>query len=187
MKFLIVGLGNIGEEYQDTRHNLGFMVLDELAKERNVEFSPKRLAYYATFNQKGKTFVLIKPTTFMNLSGRAVNYWLKAHKIPFERLLVVLDDINLPLGKIRIRARGSDGGHNGLKDICHWLGTCDFPRLRFGIGNNFPPGGQADYVLGKWTEEEKQVLKERIPVAVEAIKSFAFRGLAFTMSEFNSK
>lgn len=187
MKYLIVGLGNIGKEYENTRHNIGFKILDALAEASDVFFTQGRLAYFATLKLKGRELTLIKPTTYMNLSGRAVNYWLKQKKIPFERLLIVVDDVNLPLGKIRIRARGSDGGHNGIKDICSWLGTCNFPRLRFGIDKNYAPGGQADYVLGQWTDEEWKIVQERIPIAVEAIKSFVLNGIARTMSEYNSK
>ena len=187
MKYLIVGLGNIGAEYLNTRHNIGFMILDALAEASNTFFKQERLAYTAVFKLKGKEITLIKPTTFMNLSGRAVNYWLKLKKIPFENLLVALDDINLPLGKIRLRARGSDGGHNGLRDICQWLGTCNFPRLRFGIDKNFSQGHQADYVLGQWTSQEKEVLQQRIPIATDAIKSFVLQGMAKTMTEYNSK
>ncbi len=187
MKYLIVGLGNIGYEYTETRHNIGFKILDYYASEHNLTFEPKRYGDIALHRLKGRHLILLKPSTYMNLSGKAVRYWLEKEKIPVENMLVLVDDINLDLGVIRIRAKGSDGGHNGLKSICEVLGHCNYARLRFGIGNNFPRGHQADYVLGEWTEEEKQVIKERIPVAYEAIKSFVLMGLSRTMTNFNKK
>lgn len=176
MKFLIVGLGNIGAEYTNTRHNIGFKVLDMLAEQSGIFFSNDRLADVAELKYKGKTLILIKPTTYMNLSGKAVNYWLQKEKILPENMLVITDDIALPFGTIRIRPKGSDGGHNGLKNINEILKTQEYPRLRFGIGNNFPKGKQAEYVLGEWTEEEKKILNQRIDVATQVIKSFATAG-----------
>jgi len=186
-KFLIAGLGNIGEEYEGTRHNIGFEVLDHLAKEAGVKFVSERHAFVAEVKHKGKTLVLIKPTTFMNLSGKAINYWLQAEKIPVENLIVVLDDLALPFGKIRLGPKGGDGGHNGLKHIQETLNTANYPRLRFGIGNEFGKGYQVNYVLGKWNEEEKKTLAERVKLAGDAIKTFAFAGLQFSMNNFNNK
>lgn len=187
MKYLIAGLGNIGEEYNLTRHNIGFEVLDAFAESTNVSFKPDKLAFTAEAKFKGRTFVLIKPTTFMNLSGKAVNYYLQKEKIPLENLLVITDDISLPLGKLRLRGKGSDGGHNGLKNIIETLGTTEYARLRFGVGNEFAKGRQVDFVLGKWTQEEQAILLKRIPLAVELIKSFATIGLERTMTSFNSQ
>lgn len=186
-RFLIVGLGNIGSEYEHTRHNIGFDVVDYLAQEAKVPFSSDRLADVAQIKLKGKPIVLIKPSTYMNLSGKAVNYWLQQEKIDIENIIVIVDELALPLGKIRINPKGSDGGHNGLKSIQETLNTSNYNRLRFGIGNEFSKGKQADFVLGKWTTEEQKVVGERIKVAAEAIKSFAFIGLARTMNGFNSK
>jgi PTH1 family peptidyl-tRNA hydrolase len=187
MKFLIVGLGNPGSEYEETRHNIGFKVVDAIAKELGDSFSLNRAAHRAEVRFKGKTLVLIKPITFMNLSGKAVNYWLQAEKIPISNLLVITDDIALPFGKLRLKGKGSDGGHNGLKDIQATLNTTDYARLRFGVGNNFSKGRQADYVLGQWTKEEFLSLPERILVATEFIKSFATQGLELTMTNWNGK
>jgi PTH1 family peptidyl-tRNA hydrolase len=187
MKFLIVGLGNIGAEYQNTRHNIGFKVLDMLAEQSGTFFSNDRLADVAEVKYKGKTLILIKPTTFMNLSGKAVNYWLQKEKILPENMLVITDDIALPFGTIRIRPKGSDGGHNGLKSINEMIHTQEYPRLRFGIGNNFPKGKQAEYVLGEWTDEEQKSLNQRIDVATQVIKSFATIGLQRTMNDFSNK
>ena len=167
MKFLIVGLGNIGDEYVNTRHNIGFSVLDTLANTAGVFFTQDRLSYKAEYKFKGKTFILIKPTTFMNLSGKAVNYWLQAEKISVEHLLVITDDIALPLGTLRLKPRGSDGGHNGLKSIQETLNTSEYPRLRFGVGSDFSKGRQSEYVLGHWTAEEEKRLVPRIELAVE--------------------
>lgn len=186
-KFLIVGLGNIGSEYKNTRHNIGFDVVDYLAKEEGVTFSEGRLADVAQLKIKGKPIVLIKPTTYMNLSGKAVNYWLQQEKISIENLLVIVDELALPLGKLRINPKGSDGGHNGLKNIQETLNTTNYNRLRFGIGNEFSKGKQVDFVLGKWTDEEQQLLQERIKLAADAIKSFVFIGLERTMNSFNAK
>lgn len=186
-KFLIAGLGNIGDEYAGTRHNIGFDVLDFIAKETGVKFRNDRLADVAEFKHKGKTLILIKPTTYMNLSGKAINYWLQSEKIAPENLLVVVDELALPLGKIRIGPKGSDGGHNGLKNIQELLKTTEYPRLRFGISNEFTKGHQVNYVLGKWSEEEQKILEPRIKIAAEAIKAFAFIGLQRCMNEFNNK
>ncbi len=186
-KFLIVGLGNIGSEYKNTRHNIGFDVVDYLAKEEGVTFSEGRLADVAQLKIKGKPIVLIKPTTYMNLSGKAVNYWLQQEKISIENLLVIVDELALPLGKLRINPKGSDGGHNGLKNIQETLNTTNYNRLRFGIGNEFSKGKQVDFVLGKWTDEEQHLLQERIKLAADAIKSFTFIGLERTMNSFNAK
>ena len=187
MKFLIVGLGNIGAEYKNTRHNIGFKVLDMLAEQSGTFFSSDRLADVAEIKYKGKTLILIKPTTYMNLSGKAVNYWLQKEKILQENMLVITDDIALPFGTIRIRPKGSDGGHNGLKSINESINTQDYPRLRFGVGNNFPKGRQAEYVLGEWNEEELKVLEQRIDVATQVVKSFASTGLQRTMNDFSNK
>ena len=187
MKYLIVGLGNPGAEYEETRHNIGFKVVDALAKELGDSFSLNKAAFRAEVKFKGRTLVLIKPITYMNLSGKAVNYWLQAEKIPISNLVVITDDIALPFGKLRMKGKGSDGGHNGLKDIQATLKTVDYTRLRFGVGNDFPKGRQADYVLGKWTKEENLDLPARIDVATEFIKSFVTQGLELTMTHWNGK
>ena len=186
-KFLIVGLGNIGEEYANTRHNIGFTVLDTLAKENNIHFSTDRLAAIAHLKFKGKTIVLIKPSTYMNLSGKAVNYWLQAEKIPVENLLVITDDIALPLGTLRLKGKGSDGGHNGLKNIQEILNTTEYARLRFGVGNEFSKGKQVDFVLGKWNPEEEKQIEPRVKIVQEMIQAFATIGLQRTMTAYNNK
>lgn len=186
-KFLIVGLGNIGEEYAGTRHNIGFDVVDHLANEAGVKFRSDRLADVAEVKHKGKILVLIKPTTYMNLSGKAVNYLMQAEKIGVDNVMVIVDELALPLGKIRIGPKGSDGGHNGLRNIQETLNTTNYPRLRFGISNEFNKGQQVDYVLGKWNSEEKTILAERIKIAADAVKAFAFIGLQRCMNEFNNK
>ncbi len=187
MKYLIVGLGNIGNEYAKTRHNIGFEVLDALAKASNISFQDSRYAYKAETKIKGRSVILIKPTTYMNLSGRAVNYWLQKEKIVLENLLVIVDDIALPLGTLRLRPGGSDGGHNGLANINEVLGHSKYARLRFGIGNNFPKGQQVNYVLGKWTDEEWTIIHPRIELATEIISSFVTIGIERTMSAYNNK
>ena len=187
MKYLIVGLGNIGAEYAGTRHNIGFNVLDALAEASNTAFTTARYGDIAEAKYKGRTLVLLKPSTYMNLSGKAVRYWMDAEKIPLENLLVVSDDIALPFGTIRIRAKGSDGGHNGLKSIAELLGNSDYARLRFGIGGDFPKGFQVDYVLGEWTPDERATLPGRIGTAAEAVLSFGTAGLERTMNGFNRK
>ena len=186
MKYLIVGLGNIGAEYAATRLNIGFKVLDALAEASNTVFSSLRYGSVAEMKFKGRTFILLKPSTYMNLSGKAVSYWMQAEKIPLENVFVIVDDIALPFGTIRIRAKGSDGGHNGLKNIAEMIGTTAYARLRFGIGGNFPKGMQIDYVLGQWTDEEAAALPERTQVAAEAIKAFGTIGLERTMNQFNN-
>ena len=187
MKYLIVGLGNIGKEYDGTRHNIGFMVLDALAKASNLVFEDKRYGAITTLSVKGQQLVLLKPSTYMNLSGNAVRYWMNQENIPLERLLIVVDDLSLPFGTLRMKPSGSDGGHNGLKHIAAVLGTQAYARLRFGIGNDFPRGGQVDYVLGQFTEENLQTMEERLTVADEMIKSFCLSGIQFTMNHFNKK
>jgi peptidyl-tRNA hydrolase, PTH1 family len=188
VKYLIVGLGNIGEEYKNTRHNIGFTILDALAGASNLVFDPnKRYGAIAELKLKGRTFILLQPSTYMNLSGNAVRYWMQQEKIPLENVLVLVDDLALPFGTIRIRGNGSDAGHNGLKHINQVLGTQNYARIRFGIGNEYPKGQQIDYVLGKWGEEEMKALPERIEKACEAIKSFGLAGLAHTMNNFNNK
>jgi peptidyl-tRNA hydrolase, PTH1 family len=187
LKYLIVGIGNVGSEYHHTRHNIGFDVLDALAKASNICFQDNRYGSIAEYKFKGRTFILLKPSTYVNLSGKAVNYWLQKENIPIENLLVILDDIALPLGFIRLRSKGSDGGHNGLKNINEVLGRNDYARLRFGIGNEFPKGYQVDYVLGNWNDEENKQLEDRIPVVFEIVKSFALAGVQRTMSQYNNK
>jgi len=187
LKYLIAGLGNIGDEYSNTRHNIGFMVLDALSKASNITFKDARYGSVAEIKHKGKTFVLIKPSTYMNLSGKAINYWLQKEKIPIENLLVVVDDIALPLGSLRLRSGGSDGGHNGLKSIDSILGHQNYARLRFGIGGDFPKGTQVDYVLGEWSDEEMKIIPERIKKACDTILSFGAIGLERTMNFFNNK
>ena len=187
MKYLIVGLGNPGSKYENTRHNIGFRVVEAFAKEREATFSVEKLAEVAHAKFKGRNIILIKPTTFMNLSGKAVNYWMQQEKISKENVLVITDDIALPFGKLRMKGKGSDGGHNGLKDIQAVLNTNVYARLRFGIGNEFYPGQQSDYVLGEWSKEEDAALGERISVATEFIKGFTSIGLQLTMTNWNGK
>jgi len=184
---LIVGLGNVGDEYQHTRHNIGFDVLDALAKASNIYFEDNRYGSVAEYKHKGRTFILLKPSTYVNLSGKAVNYWLQKEKIPIENFLVILDDLAIPLGTLRLRSKGGDGGHNGLKNINEILGRNDYARLRFGISSDFPKGYQIDYVLGKWTKEEEKILDERMPLVIEIIKSFGTIGIQLTMTQFNNK
>ncbi len=184
---MIVGLGNIGAEYAETRHNIGFKVLDALAGASNAVFTAGRYGSVAEVRIKGRTLVLLKPSTYMNLSGKAVRYWLEAEKISPADMLVVVDDIALPFGTLRLRGKGSDGGHNGLKNIAELLGHSNWPRMRFGIGGDFPQGHQVDYVLGSWTEEERKAMPERIDMAVEAVRSFATAGLERTMNAYNKK
>ncbi|MDC0570868.1 aminoacyl-tRNA hydrolase [Flavobacteriaceae bacterium] len=183
--FLIVGLGNIGAEYVRTRHNIGFKVLNHLAKQNEIEFETRKLGALATYKFKGRTFLLLKPNTFMNLSGKAVKYWLDKENIPLENLLVITDDLNLPFGTLRLKTKGSNGGHNGLKDIQDKLNTIQYNRLRFGISNEFSKGRQVDYVLGEWTEEESEKLDERLEQASKMLISFAMSGVNHTMNQFN--
>lgn len=185
MKYLIAGLGNIGSEYELTRHNIGFLVLDQLADKLDAPFSTQRLADKAEGRFKGRTLHLIKPGTYMNLSGKAVLYWLTALKVPRENLLVVVDDVALPFGSLRMRGRGSTAGHNGLFSIEEELGSQDYPRLRFGVGDNFPRGRQVDYVLSRFTPEEFEALPKHIDKAVEMVLSFSTQGLDRTMSQYN--
>jgi PTH1 family peptidyl-tRNA hydrolase len=184
-KYLIAGLGNIGAEYEATRHNIGFEVLDALLRGSSISFSSDRYASVAKLKVKNKELILIKPTTFMNLSGKAVNYWLQQEKIPLQNLLVVVDELALDLGMLRLKMKGSDGGHNGLKNINQVLGRQDYARLRFGIGNNFAKGQQIDFVLGEWTSSERKIIDPKIEKAAEAIKSFALAGPQITMNQFN--
>lgn len=185
MKYLIVGLGNIGSEYAETRHNIGFKIVDALAKASTSGFKPSRLGDMCEVKHKGRTFVLVKPSTYMNLSGKAVQYWMNEVKVPIERVLIITDDIALDTGVIRIRAKGSDGGHNGLKSINQVLGRQDYPRLRFGVGKDFPKGQQVAYVLGEWTPEDLEIINPKIEKATEAIKAFGTMELRFVMNQFN--
>jgi len=185
MKYLIVGLGNIGQEYADTRHNIGFMVLDKLAKDENLQFYNMRLAYYTDFKFKGKTIHLIKPTTYMNLSGNALRYWMQELKIPVENVLVLVDELALPFGTLRLKPKGSASGHNGLKHIEATLGHANYARLRFGIGSNFPKGKQVNYVLNAFEKEELPELPALIDRSIEMIKSFVTVGAELTMTRFN--
>lgn len=186
-KFLIVGLGNIGAEYEGTRHNAGFMVADRLAADAGVAFQSCRYGDMATVKVKNCVLMVLKPSTFMNLSGVAVRYWMNHEKLPLENLLVVVDDIALPFGALRMRTGGSDAGHNGLKNIAEQLGNNRYSRLRFGVGNDFPRGGQIDFVLGKFPPEEQAQLPERLGVAADAVKAFCLSGAAFAMNHFNNK
>ncbi|MDH6354438.1 PTH1 family peptidyl-tRNA hydrolase [Dysgonomonas sp. PH5-45] len=187
MKYLIVGLGNIGREYEYTRHNIGFRVLDALAKASNIVFADRRYGFVAETKVKNKTLVLLKPSTYMNLSGNAVRYWMQHEKIPLENVLVVVDDIALPFGSLRLKGKGSDAGHNGLKHIQTTFATQNYSRLRFGIGNDFPKGGQVDYVLGEFSEEEENALPERLETCGEIIKTFCLAGLQNAMNQYNNK
>jgi PTH1 family peptidyl-tRNA hydrolase len=185
MKYLIVGLGNIGPKYENTRHNIGFEVVNYLASGKDAVFTTDKQGDTAEIKHKGRKLILLKPGTYMNRSGKAVRYWMTKEDIPMDRLLVVVDDISLPLGKIRLKGKGSSGGHNGLENIQQLLGSSKYPRLRFGIGQDFPKGRQIEYVLGEWSAAEKDELKEAIPRAADAILSFCSIGLARTMNEFN--
>jgi len=187
LKYLITGLGNIGDEYINTRHNTGFLVVDALAKEAGVKFQTERYASVAELKYKGRPVILIKPTTYMNLSGKAFKYWKNKLDISIEQCLVVVDDVALEPGVLRMKARGSDGGHNGLIHIIETMETMEFPRLRVGIGNNFARGFQSDYVLGKWTKDEEKIFIQRIPLAVEMIKSFVTTGIENTMNLYNNR
>ena len=186
-KFLIVGLGNIGSEYANTRHNIGFKILDYIANQEGISFQTVKLGEVAELKIKGRTLLLLKPNTYMNLSGKAVKYWLEKENIEKENMLVITDDLNLAFGTIRIKTKGSDGGHNGLKNIQLLLNSTEYPRYRFGISDAFKKGQQVDYVLGEWSEEEKEKLKERLEISSEIIKSFALAGLNNTMNTYNGK
>jgi PTH1 family peptidyl-tRNA hydrolase len=185
MNFLIAGLGNIGDEYVETRHNIGFKVVEALASKNKASFTLDRLAHYSSYKTKGKNVHLIKPTTYMNLSGKAVRYWMQELKIQPQNVLVVLDDLALPFGSLRLRSKGSDGGHNGLKDIDATLGNNNYPRLRFGIGSQFEKGRQVNYVLGTWSVEEMKELNTKIDQACDAVNSFLFEGLERAMNKYN--
>jgi PTH1 family peptidyl-tRNA hydrolase len=187
MKYLIAGLGNIGAEYANTRHNIGFDILNILADNESLRFEEKRYGSVATYRHKGRTFILLKPNTFMNLSGKAIAYWLQTEKIEQENLLVLVDDLALPFGTLRIKPKGSDAGHNGLKSIQDSLGHNNYARLRFGIGDDFPRGRQVEHVLGEWSSEEKAQLRDRINVAIEMIRNFGTLGLSQTMTLFNNR
>lgn len=187
MKYLIVGLGNIGDEYRNTRHNIGFKILDAFAEASNISFSTERYGDIARVRVKNKQLILLKPSTYMNLSGNAVRYWKDKENIAVDHILVLVDDIAIPFGTIRLKGRGSDAGHNGLKNIAQMLGTDAYPRLRFGIGNDFPRGCQVDYVLGNFTLDERQKLPIRIDVAIDAMKIFCLAGLNNAMNTYNNK
>ncbi|HNX88833.1 MAG TPA: aminoacyl-tRNA hydrolase [Paludibacteraceae bacterium] len=187
MKYLIVGLGNIGPEYQDTRHNIGFTILDAFAKASNVFFADNRYGATTEVKLKGRTLVLLKPSTFMNLSGNALRYWMQKENIPAERVLVLVDDLALAFGTLRLKPKGSDAGHNGLKNIQEVLGHSNYARLRFGIGNGYPRGGQVDYVLGRWTDEQQAALPQRVETAMDMIRSFCLSGVELTMTQYNNK
>jgi PTH1 family peptidyl-tRNA hydrolase len=186
-KFLIVGLGNIGAEYVNTRHNIGFKVLDYFANQESISFQTQKLGDVTEFKIKGRTAILLKPNTFMNLSGKAVKYWMEKEKIEKNNLLIITDDLNLSFGSIRIKTKGSDGGHNGLKNIQLLLNSTEYPRFRFGISDAFKKGKQVDYVLGEWSTEEKEAMKERLSISSEIIKSFVLAGLNTTMNAYNGK
>ena len=186
-KFLIVGLGNIGAEYEDTRHNIGFKVLDFLAEQESFTFESAKLGAVGTFKHKGRSLICLKPSTYMNLSGKAVKYWLDKESIPLENLLVITDDINLPFGTLRLKGKGSDGGHNGLKDIQNVLQTTTYNRFRFGVGSDFGKGQQVDYVLGKWDNDQQKSMPERLEKSADLVRSFVFAGAKNTMNQFNGK
>ena len=186
MKYLIVGLGNPGYEYDGTRHNIGFRTLDALAASAGVSFEDKRYGFVANMRAKSAQMVLLKPSTFMNLSGNAVRYWLEKENIPTENLLVIVDDLSLPVGTLRLRGKGSDGGHNGLKHIAQLIGQ-NYARLKFGIGNEFPRGGQVDFVLGKFSSDDEAIIEQQLPTACDIIKSFCLAGLTITMNQYNKK
>jgi PTH1 family peptidyl-tRNA hydrolase len=185
-KFLIVGLGNIGEEYTETRHNIGFKILDEAAKANDFTFETAKLGDIGSYKIKGRTIICLKPSTYMNRSGKALKYWMDKEKIPQSNVLVITDDINLPFGTIRVKTKGSNGGHNGLKDVELFLQTIKYNRYRFGVGSDFGKGRQVEYVLGEWNDEEKALLPERLKKSTEIINSFALAGVARTMNQFNN-
>jgi PTH1 family peptidyl-tRNA hydrolase len=185
-KFLIVGLGNIGAKYNNTRHNIGFEVLDNLAKEKEITFESDKLGMKAVFKHKGRTFILIKPATYMNLSGKAVRYWMTKENISISNLLVISDDLSLPVGSLRMKSKGGAGGHNGLQNIQDMLGTSAYPRIRFGIGNKFGRGQQSEFVLGEWKASERDIIDKRMSKAVDAIVSFGLAGIGNTMNSYNS-
>lgn len=184
-KFLIVGLGNIGPEYEETRHNIGFKILDFLSEQENFNFEGAKLGTMATFKFKGRNVLCLKPSTYMNLSGKAVKYWMEKEKIPLENVLIITDDINLPFGTLRLKTKGSDGGHNGLKNIQDLLQTTQYNRFRFGVGSEFGKGRQVEYVLGKWNDQELAALSERLKKSTDLVRSFVFSGAKNTMNQFN--
>lgn len=186
-KYLIVGLGNIGSDYEHTRHNIGFKIVDFLAKESDLTWETAKLGAITKYKKKGRTFILLKPSTYMNLSGKAIKYWLEKEKIPLENLLVITDDLNLPFGTLRLKIKGSDGGHNGLKDTQNMLQTTQYNRLRFGISATFGQGRQVDYVLGQWGAEEENELPERLEMAIKIVESFGLAGVNNTMNTYNGK
>lgn len=186
-KFLIVGLGNIGSDYEETRHNIGFKVLDFLAEEESFSFESAKLGAIGSFKHKGKSVLCLKPSTYMNLSGKAVKYWMEKENIPLDNVLIITDDINLPFGTLRVKTKGSDGGHNGLKDVQNVLQTSQYNRFRFGVGSDFGKGRQVDYVLGKWNDEENQAMPERLKMSTELVRSFVFAGVKNTMNQYNGK
>jgi len=185
MKYLIVGLGNIGNEYENTRHNIGFTILDALAKASNISFNEQRYGFVAEMKYASRTLILLKPNTFVNLSGRSVHYWMQKEKIPVENVLILVDDLALPIGKIRLRPKGGDAGHNGLKSIQQILCTNAYSRLRFGIGDDFPRGHQIEHVLGRWSREEEEVINSKLERCFEIIQSFVTIGMELTMTKFN--
>lgn len=187
MKYLITGLGNIGNEYADTRHNIGFMMADAFARKQNAEWQSGRYGDIAHTRVKNAEITLLKPSTYMNLSGQAVRYWAQKENIPLENILIIVDDLSLPVGKIRMRGSGSAGGHNGLKNIEECLGTANYARIKFGIGNEFPRGGQIDFVLGQFSDEDKTIIAERADYVGDMIKSFCLQGLDRTMNQYNKK
>ena len=187
MNYLIAGLGNIGDEYEGTRHNIRFRILDALAKASNITFQDRRYGFISELSVKGQRLFLLKPSTYMNLSGNAVRYWMNEKKIPIERLLIVNDDLALPVGSLRMKPGGSEGGHNGLRHITSVLGTNQYARLRFGVGNEYPKGGQVDFVLGRFSPEEEETIEPRIQLAGEMIVSFCLAGIQNTMNQFNNK
>jgi len=186
-KYLIIGLGNPGEKYINTRHNIGFKAIDYIANKENVNFETQKLGDISSFRFKGRKFTLLKPNTFMNLSGKAVKYWMQKEKIPLENILVISDDLNLPFGTLRLKPKGSDGGHNGLKDINAQLNTNQYARIRFGVGNKFSKGKQVDYVLGQWNEKELKEIPNRLERIYNAVKSFGTAGIGNTMNSINTK
>jgi PTH1 family peptidyl-tRNA hydrolase len=187
MKYLVIGLGNVGREYEGSRHNIGFEVVDYIASLNNVSFQPDRYAHTCKFNFKGRTVILVKPTTYMNLSGKAVRYYMEKFNIPVEKTLIAVDDKDLPLGVLRLKPKGTGGSHNGINNIITVLNSLEFPRLRVGIGNDYPKGYQIEYVLGKFTEEEKKKLRPCIELSVEIVKSFVTQGLDRTMNNYNKR
>ena len=187
MKYLIVGLGNIGDEYVGTRHNVGFRAVDAFAQKQGAEWADKRYGAIARTRVKNTELILLKPSTYMNLSGQAVRYWAQQEKIPVEHLLVIVDDLSLPVGKIRMRGSGSDGGHNGLKNMASCMMTQNYPRIKFGIGNEFPKGTQVDFVLGQFSDEDNRIIDEKLDYVGEMIKSFCLQGLDRTMNQYNQK